>query len=125
MSSTRLSCLIITARKRSLRRLCFYTCQSFYTWGVWGVCPCVCWDTPPPGPDADTLLDQRQTPPGLRQTPPKQTPPCIVHAGKYEQQEGGRYPTGMPYLFVNVSLIIMFTISSPGLKPPSPSGLAP
>ena len=30
-----LECFIITARKRSLRRLCFYTCLSFCPW--WGV----------------------------------------------------------------------------------------
>ena len=80
-----------------------------------GVCLIACWDTPPP--------DQRQVPPGNRppssradtprtdipaeQTPPEQThppeqtpwqqtpPPRAVHAGRYGQQAGGTYPTGM------------------------------
>ena len=103
MSSTRLSCLIITTHKRSLRRLWFYTCLSvILLMGVGGLCPCACWNTPP-GPKADTLPDQRQTPswtkgrhpPKLRQTPPKvDIPPSTVHAGRYGQQAGGTYPTG-------------------------------
>ena len=40
---------IITACKRSLRRLCFYTCLSFCSQG--GVCFSACWDTSPPGAD--------------------------------------------------------------------------
>ena len=41
----------ITARKRSLQRLCFYTCLSFCSRGVGGgVCLSACWDTiPSPG----------------------------------------------------------------------------
>ena len=35
-----------------------------------------------------------QTPPRA-DTPREQTPPCAVHAGRYSQQEGGMYPTGM------------------------------
>ena len=37
--------LFITARKRSLRRLCFYKCLSFCPRGV---CFSACWDTTPP-----------------------------------------------------------------------------
>ena len=75
---------IFTARKRSLRRLCFHRCLSVHI---------ACWDTPswadnilgrhtPPGrhppPRADTHTPDRQTRP--RQTHPRQTPPCTVHA---------------------------------------------
>ena len=42
---------IITARKRSLRRLCFHRCLSVHRGGV---CPIACWDTHPTGPEADT-----------------------------------------------------------------------
>ena len=81
---------IFTARKRSLRRLCFHRCLSFNR----GVCPIACWDTDPPWDQRQTPpwqtppSDQRQTPPG--QTSPRQTPlgrhplgrpPCAVHAG--------------------------------------------
>ena len=62
---------LITARKRSLRRLCFYICLSvilFTGGGYLGRC----------------------TPPG-RYTPPS----GAVHAGRYGQQAGGRHPTGM------------------------------
>ena len=46
VTSLRVFCVIITARKRSLRRLCFYTCLSFCPQGGlhsgghawWGVC---------------------------------------------------------------------------------------
>ena len=91
-----LSCVnpVFTARKPSLRRLCFHRCLSVHR----GVCPIACWDTPiPPGrhPRANT---PRQTPPG--QTPPGQTPPwadplsaqCLLG---YGQQAGGMHPTGM------------------------------
>ena len=51
---------IITARKRSLRRLCFYTCVSVHRWGsTWA-------GTPPPRPG---------TPPGTRYTPQNQVHP--------------------------------------------------
>ena len=39
--------VIFTARKRSLRRLCFYTCLSVILF-TGGVCLSACWDTPPP-----------------------------------------------------------------------------
>ena len=65
---------IITARKRSLRRLCFYTCLSFCSWG--GVCLSACWDTHPPGsrhpPGTDIPWSRHH--PGSRH-PQEQTPP--------------------------------------------------
>ena len=78
----------ITARKRSLRRLCFHRCLS--PWG--GVWPITCWDTP----WADTPMDRHPSghtspwpdpPPVDGQTsplgkhPPGRQPPCAVHAG--------------------------------------------
>ena len=74
---------IITARKRSLRRLCFYTCLSVILF-TGGVCPIACWDTPPrtrgrcpptpdqrypPRPEAGTPREQTHSPP--KQTPPR------------------------------------------------------
>ena len=46
---------VITARKRSLRKLCFHRCLSVHRRGV---CPIACWDTPLPQahPQADTPL---------------------------------------------------------------------
>ena len=57
---------LITARKRCLRRLCFYTCLSVLLF-IEGVCLSACWDTkhPPPGPD----------PPGTRHIPRPSTIP--------------------------------------------------
>ena len=54
---------VITVRKRSLRRLCFYTCLSVILFT--GICLSACW-TPPP---------QEQTPAGS-DTPQEQTPPA-------------------------------------------------
>ena len=45
--SLRLFRKLITARKQSLRRLCFYTCLSFCSQGG-GVSFSACWDTHPP-----------------------------------------------------------------------------
>ena len=73
---------IFTARKRSLRRLCFHRCLSVHGEGC--LPHCMLGYTPP---------DQRQKPP-QDQTPPEQTPPT-VHAGRYGQQAGGTHPTGM------------------------------
>ena len=78
--------ILFTARKRSLRRLCFYTCLSFILF-TGGVCLSACWDTtpeqtPPPRsrhpleqtpPGADT--PQRRHPLGADTPPPEQTPP--------------------------------------------------
>ena len=38
--------IIFTARKRSLRRLCFHRCLSVH---MGEVCPIACWDAHPPG----------------------------------------------------------------------------
>ena len=75
----------ITARKRSLRRLCFYMCLSFCQQGA---CLSACWIPPlgtrhPPGADTpwDQVPPQYQAPP-WEQTPPRadtpseQTPPA-------------------------------------------------
>ena len=84
---------MITARKRSLRRLCFYTCHSVHRGVSAPVHAGI--HTPP--------RDQRQTPPSSRHHPLEQTParednppaPEAVHAGRYGQQAGGTHPTGM------------------------------
>ena len=92
--------------------------------------------THPPGPEADTPWDQRQTPPGTRGRPPwdqrqappgtrgrhhppptryqRQAPPRTrgrhppgpVRAGKYGQQAGGTHPTGMYSCFLFMVLIL-------------------
>ena len=65
---------IITARKRSLRRLCFYTCLSFCLQRGWyPSMPC-------------------RSPWGVFQHTPS---PGAVHAGRYSQQAGSTHPTGM------------------------------
>ena len=87
-------CMIfITARKRSLRRLCFYTCLSFCPQGE-SVFPIACWDAPnppSPRPETDPLRDQRQAP-----------RPGAVHAGRYGQQAGGTHPTGIHSCYITV-----------------------
>ena len=58
--------LIITARKQSLRRLCFYTCLSVILFTGGGVCLSACWDKPPhPGtrPPPQSRHPLEQTPP--------------------------------------------------------------
>ena len=94
-------------------------CQSFCSQGGWGVCLSVCWDsrpptppgTDPPGADSPPGADTPSTPPGAdnphrRRHPREQTPPRSrhplgadtprpVHAGRYGQQAGGTYFTGM------------------------------
>ena len=52
--------VFITARKRSLRRLCFYTCLSVILFTGWGACSVHA---------------------GIHT--PGRPPPCTVHAGKY------------------------------------------
>ena len=64
---------IFTARKRSFRRLCFYTCLSFCSQG--GVCLSACRDTHTP-PLADP---PGQTHPPRADTPQGQTPPRSRH----------------------------------------------
>ena len=61
---------LITARKQSLRRLCFYTCLSVHTGGTWA-----------------------GTPPSHGGT--RYTPPGAMHAGRYGQQADGTHPTGL------------------------------
>ena len=57
---------VITARKRSLRRLCFYTCLSFCSQGMGGST----WaGTPPPG-QAKQVYPPAGTPPGQVHPPP-------------------------------------------------------
>ena len=74
LSSKKLLCVVITIRKWSLRRLCFYTCLSFCPQG--GVRPSACWDTPPRSrhtPRANTPL--KQIPPWRRHPRSKHPPP--------------------------------------------------
>ena len=74
---------IITARKRSLRRLCCYTCLSviLFTKGA-GV--------------SETQCMVGYTPPGSRHPHPlgRSIPPCAVCAGRYGQQTGTTRPPG-------------------------------
>ena len=106
-------CWIFTARKRSLRRLCFYTCLSVHRGGVPGqvsprqVHPWV--GTHPPWAGAlpwqvhspGRYTPWAGTPPMGRYTPPAGTPdgqvhhPGALHAGRYGQQASGTHPTGM------------------------------
>ena len=66
--------VIITTRKRSLRRLCFYTCLSVILF-MGRVS------------ESDTMSGSR--------IPPRADTPCAVHAGRYGQQASGTHPTGM------------------------------
>ena len=77
---------IITARKRSLRRLCFHRCLSVHR----GRCL-----HPPNGTRG--RHPQEQTPPG----PEADTPPA-VHAWRYGQQAAGTHPTRMHTCNINV-----------------------
>ena len=119
----------ITTRKRSLRRLCFYTCLSFilFTGGKYLTgTPWTRYTPPRPGtptrtkytplPRPGTLPRTRYThpqdqvhPPGpgtppAPGTPPGTrygpgTPPGAEHAGRYGQRAGGPHPTGMQSCF--------------------------
>ena len=80
--------LIFTARKRSLRRLCFYTCLSVHGGG--GVCPIACWDTTPLG---------RHHPPGQTH-PSARHPPFAVHAGI--RSTSGRYASHWNAILFNI-----------------------
>ena len=97
---------LVTARKRSLRRLCFHRCLSVHRAG--GVCPIACWDAPSPRPEAHPSgrhsLGRHPCPPPPQRTPradppldrhpPGKTPPAQCMLG-YGQQAGGTHPTGM------------------------------
>ena len=118
---------IFTARKRSLRRLCFYTYLSF--------CPQVGGMSAPIHDGMHTPRDQRQAPPRTRgRQPPqdqRQAPPGTrgghtpgaVHAGRYGQQGGGMHPTGMHSCSKTFSLDSLnsvtkiFFITVKGLEP--------
>ena len=102
------SFLVFTARKRSLRRLCFYTCLSFCSRGG-GT-----WAGTPPGrypPLAGTLPGQVHPlagtpPPGQVHPPGRYTPspPPAVHAGI--RSASGRYASYWnAFLFVNSFLL--------------------
>ena len=84
---------IFTARQRSLRRLCFYTCLSvilFTGRGVPGQVPSPHWgQVHPPGryPLAGTPPGRYTLPPQIH--PPGGTPPATVHAGIWSTS--GRY----------------------------------
>ena len=73
------SSAIITARKRSLRRLCFHRCLSVHR----GVCLSACWETPSSLPSRETPLPRRppsrETPPCQGDPPAKETPPAGRH----------------------------------------------
>ena len=115
-ASQKYSPLFITARKRNLRRIWFYTCLSFCPWGGGGICPIACWDTHTPWDQRQHPEDQRQAPPRTRgKYPPEQTPhpgsrhplgpeagtpPSAVHAGRYGQQASGTHPIGIQSYFV-------------------------
>ena len=102
---------IITARKQSLWRLCFYTCLSFCSQGV--SAPVHAGIHIPPWTRGIHPPDQRQTCPRdqrqtrgrgrpeadtrLRSRPP---PPFAVLAGRYGQQADGTHPTGMHTCYV-------------------------
>ena len=74
---------LITARKQSLRRLCFYTCLSFCSRGGGRCLPqCMLGYT--------LSQNQRQTPPR-----PEAYTPRSRHRSRYEQQTGGKRSTGM------------------------------
>ena len=105
---------LITAHKRSLRRLCFYTCLSFCPQGG-GVCLSACWDTiphrsrHPPGsrlpradsPGADSPPSQSRHPPEADSPPRSIHPLGAVHAGRYGQK-GGRYASYWNAILLNI-----------------------
>ena len=93
--------LIITAHKRSLRRLCFYRCVSVHRGEYLGRYPprtrCTPW-AGNPRDQVHPLWDQVQPPPQDQLHPPPRDqvhPSRAVHAGRYGQHAGGMHPTGM------------------------------
>ena len=81
--------VIITTRKRSLRRLCFYTCLSVILFRGGCLNQCILVYT---HPGSRHPLSRCHV---WEQTPPRADTPCAVHAGRYGQQASGRHPTGM------------------------------
>ena len=78
---------VITARKRSLRSLCFY---SHSVHGGGGVSASVHAGIHPP----------RSRHPPRKQTPAPGSRHCAVHTRRYGQQAGGTHPTGMHTCFL-------------------------
>ena len=101
--------IIFTARKQSLRSLCFYTCLSFCSQGggasqhAVGQTPQKKPGRPPPRKKPGRLPPGRHSPGRNLEDPRKTYPPGAVHAGRYEQQAGSTHPTGMhTCLFISV-----------------------
>ena len=94
--------IFITARKRSLRRLCFYRCVSVHG----GVCLSACWDTPCQGdpPAKETPLPRRPPMPRrppyiedpLPRRPPTKETPLLLQAHTQGRNWGGSDPGPHP-----------------------------
>ena len=83
---------LVTALKRSLQRLCFYTSLSVILFGGGCLPQCI----HPLGADTPLLWSRHPPEQTPGADPREQTPPsCAVHAGGYRQQAGGTHPTGM------------------------------
>ena len=111
-----------TAHKRSLRRLCFYTCLSFCSQAgcisqhAMGQTPPPRKTDPLPGRNQEDPPSGRPSPPGRNQEDPplkedrpplqEDRPPGAVHAGSYGQQAGGTHPTGM-HTCLNIFLQVL------------------
>ena len=102
-----------TTRKRSLRRLCFYTCLSVILFTE-GVCLSACWDTTPPPhksrhpreqtpPQEQTHPQEQAHPPGSRHPPGADTSPRSRHPPRR-----GRYAS-----YWNAILFQIYLKSSP------------
>ena len=89
---------LITACKRSVRRLCFYGCVSVHRVGsTWAGTPPrqvhpPGWYTPSPGQIHPPVDTPQQVHP-LAGTPSRRYTPKALHAGRYGQQAGGTHPT--------------------------------
>ena len=95
---------VITARKRSLRRLCFYTCLSFCSQGMGGGVPGL---VPLPPGQAKQVHPPAGTPPG--QVHPS-TPQASTPLGRYTHPPPGQVhppPTGMHPTGMHSCLICM------------------
>ena len=97
--------VIVTARKRSLRRLCFHRCLSVHGGCVSaplhaGINPQDQRQTPPPGQTPNPPGRPPWADPPGQTPPPLQTPPCSVHAGM--RSTSGRYESHWnAFLFPN------------------------
>ena len=83
---------VFTVPKRSLRRLCFYTCLSVILFTE-GVCLNVCWDTLP-----ETMHPPRSTPTPGPGTPlgPDSTHPRSKHPSRADNPPVSRHPLTGP-----------------------------